>query len=146
MGDVDDGLGAVADAFRANFTDHHEIGAACAVYRDRRKIVDLWGGYRDGHIRAPWEENTIVPVASTTKGMAAMAVAVAWGGELYAGGEAGHVYRIDQSGNVAQIARLEGFVAGVTLDGMGNLYVCDTGNGRGVTDPSISGDQHLHHR
>ena len=25
-----------------------EIGAACAVYRDGRKVVDLWGGYRDG--------------------------------------------------------------------------------------------------
>src|SRR3990172_4110175 len=111
------------------------------TYRDRRKIVDLWGGYRDGHIRAPWEKNAIVPVASTTKGMAAMAVAVAWGGELYAGGEADQVYRIDQSGNVAQIARLEGFVAGVTLDGMGNLYVCDTGNGRGGTDRSIRRNQ-----
>lgn len=60
------------------------------------------------------------------------AVAVGLGGELYAGGEAGQVYRIDPSGNVTEIARLEGFVAGVTLDGMGNLYVCDTGSGRMV--------------
>jgi CubicO group peptidase (beta-lactamase class C family) len=76
-GDVDEGLGRVADVFRANFTQRHEIGAACAVYQDGRKVVDLWGGYRNGIERSPWEEDTIVPVASTSKGMAAMAVAVA---------------------------------------------------------------------
>ena len=76
-GDVDEGFGQVAEVFRANFTDRHEIGAACAVYREGKKVVDLWGGYRNGITKAPWEENTIVPVASTTKGMAAMAVAVA---------------------------------------------------------------------
>ncbi|MEX2623448.1 MAG: serine hydrolase domain-containing protein [Acidimicrobiia bacterium] len=77
QGDVDEGYGRVADAFRANFIKRHEIGAACAAYRDGRKIVDLWGGYRDGYSKAPWDIDTIVPVASTTKGMAAMAVALA---------------------------------------------------------------------
>ncbi len=76
-GGVDDGFGRVADVFRSNFTDRHEICAACAVYRDGKKVVDLWSGYRNGVTKSPWEENTIVPVASTTKGMAAMAVAVA---------------------------------------------------------------------
>jgi CubicO group peptidase (beta-lactamase class C family) len=76
-GDVDDGYGPVADAFRRNFTERDEIGAACAVYRDGRKVVDLWGGYRDGVTRAPWEADTLVPMFSTTKGVASMAVAVA---------------------------------------------------------------------
>ena len=76
-GDADEGYGSIADAFRRNFTERHEIGAACVVYRDGRKVVDLWGGYRDGIAKAPWEEDTIVPVASTTKGMSAMAIAVA---------------------------------------------------------------------
>jgi hypothetical protein len=40
-GDVDEGYGAVADAFRRNFADGLEIGAACAVYRDGVKVVDL---------------------------------------------------------------------------------------------------------
>ena len=46
-GDVDEGYGAVADAFRRNFAERGEIGAACVVHRDGRKVVDLWGGYRD---------------------------------------------------------------------------------------------------
>jgi CubicO group peptidase (beta-lactamase class C family) len=76
-GEVDEGYGPVADAFRRNFAERGEIGAACAVYRDGRKVVDLWGGYRDGEARAPWEEDTVVPMFSTTKGVASMAVAVA---------------------------------------------------------------------
>jgi CubicO group peptidase (beta-lactamase class C family) len=76
-GDVDDGYGKVADAFRRNLSSGDEVGAAVAVYRDGRKVVDLWGGYRDGITRAPWEQDTIVNVFSTTKGVASLAVAVA---------------------------------------------------------------------
>lgn len=76
-GAVDEGYGAVADAFRRNFADGREVGAACAVYRDGVKVVDLWGGYRNGLTREPWQENTLVPVYSTTKGIASLAVAVA---------------------------------------------------------------------
>ena len=47
-GGVDEGFGPVAEAFRRNFAERGEIGAACAAYRDGRKVVDLWGGYRDG--------------------------------------------------------------------------------------------------
>lgn len=77
QGDVDENYGPVADAFRRNFAEGHEIGAACAVYRDGVKVVDLWGGYRNGLTRAPWQENTLVPVYSTTKGVASLAVALA---------------------------------------------------------------------
>ncbi|MFD7065464.1 serine hydrolase domain-containing protein [Streptomyces sp. NPDC059906] len=76
-GDADEGYGAVVDAFRRNFAEGREVGAACAVYRDGAKVVDLWGGYRDGSPRQPWTENTLVPVFSTTKGVASLAVAVA---------------------------------------------------------------------
>lgn len=76
-GDVDEGYGPVADAFRRNFADRGEIGAGCAVYRDGRKVVDLWGGYRDGLTRAPWLADTVVLVNSTTKGVASLAVALA---------------------------------------------------------------------
>ena len=76
-GDVEDGYGKVADAFRRNFTHRGEVGAACAVYRDGRKVVDLWGGYRNGKMRSPWQEDTLVYWASATKGMAAMAMLVA---------------------------------------------------------------------
>ncbi|MGW2258286.1 serine hydrolase domain-containing protein [Streptomyces sp. NPDC001780] len=73
---MDEGYGAVADAFRENFAARGEIGAACVVYHDGRKVVDLWGGYRDGRTRLPWEAETMVPVFSTSKGVAAVALAV----------------------------------------------------------------------
>jgi CubicO group peptidase (beta-lactamase class C family) len=76
-GDVDEGYGKVADAFRRNLSSGREVGAAIAVYRDGRKVVDLWGGYRNGITRAPWEQDTLVNVFSTTKGIASLAVAVA---------------------------------------------------------------------
>jgi CubicO group peptidase (beta-lactamase class C family) len=76
-GGVDDGYGAVADAFRRNFTERGEVGAACVVVRDGRTVVDLWGGYRDGRSQQPWEEGTFVTVFSTTKGMAAATLAIA---------------------------------------------------------------------
>ena len=76
-GDVADGFGAVADAFRSNFRTRGEVGAAIAVYRDGRKVVDLWGGWRDRQRARRWEADTLVPVFSTTKGMSAAAMAVA---------------------------------------------------------------------
>jgi CubicO group peptidase (beta-lactamase class C family) len=76
-GEADEGYGKVADAFHRNFSSGKEIGAAVAVYRDGRKVVDLWGGHRNGKIQARWEQDTIVNVFSTTKGVASLAVAVA---------------------------------------------------------------------
>jgi CubicO group peptidase (beta-lactamase class C family) len=82
-GDVDEGYGPVADAFRANFGSDQEIGAACGIYRGGRLVVDLWGGYRDGRTKDPWEVDTMVSVFSATKGMAAAAMAVAHRGGLF---------------------------------------------------------------
>jgi CubicO group peptidase (beta-lactamase class C family) len=76
-GDVEQGYGKVADAFRANFARGREVGAAVAVYHNGTKVVDLWGGYRNGLTREPWRHDTMVNMFSTTKGVAALAVAVA---------------------------------------------------------------------
>jgi CubicO group peptidase (beta-lactamase class C family) len=76
-GDVNEGYGKIADVFRRNMLSGEEVGAAVAVYRDGVKVVDLWGGYRNGITKAPWEEDTLVNMFSTTKGVAALAVAVA---------------------------------------------------------------------
>jgi CubicO group peptidase (beta-lactamase class C family) len=76
-GDADQGYGKVADAFRANFAEHRDVGAAVAVYRDGVKVVDMWGGYRNGFTKAPWEHDTMVNMFSTTKGIASLAVSVA---------------------------------------------------------------------
>lgn len=76
-GDVAEGYGKVADVFRRNMFSGQEIGAAVAVYRDGVKVVDLWGGFRNGITKAPWEEDTLVNMFSTTKGVASLAIAVA---------------------------------------------------------------------
>jgi gluconolactonase len=46
-------------------------------------------------------------------------------GEVYAGGEAGQIYRIDLNGASEQIATTGGFVLGLCLDGDGAIYACD---------------------
>src|ERR1700742_1978822 len=76
-GDADEGYGKVAAAFRANFAAHRDVGAAVAVYRDGVKVVDMWGGYRNGHTKSPWQRDTMVNMFSTTKGVAGLAIAVA---------------------------------------------------------------------
>lgn len=76
-GSVDEGYGKVADVFRANFAHGREIGAAIAVYHNGVKVVDLWGGYRNGLTKAPWQHDTMVNMYSTTKGVSSLAVAVA---------------------------------------------------------------------
>ena len=73
QGHVEDGWGKVADAFRANFEGNPgEVGAACCVYAGGRPVVDLWGGLADREANRPWDKDTIVAVASTTKGAAAI--------------------------------------------------------------------------
>lgn len=55
---------------------------------------------------------------------------VAWGpdGKVYAGGEAGQVYRIDlQAGTAETLANTGGFVLGMAHDAAGNVYACDNG-------------------
>ena len=72
-GQVEDGWGKVADAFRANFRGTPgEVGSACCVYLDGRPVVDIWGGLADRDANSPWERDTIVTVASTTKGATAI--------------------------------------------------------------------------
>lgn len=76
-GHVSAGFEAVREAFTNNFTRRGELGGACCVYRRGEKVVDLWGGIRNKETGEPWEENTMVLVYSATKGLAAMALALA---------------------------------------------------------------------
>jgi CubicO group peptidase (beta-lactamase class C family) len=71
------GFEAVRDAFSDNFSRRHELGAACCITQDGERVVDLWGGIRNKATGEPWEEDTMVLVFSATKGMAAMALALA---------------------------------------------------------------------
>lgn len=47
-------------------------------------------------------------------------------GEIYAGGEAGQIYRVDPMGTVEQIASTGGFILGLCLDADRNVYACDS--------------------
>ncbi|TMM13531.1 MAG: beta-lactamase family protein, partial [Actinobacteria bacterium] len=76
-GHVAPGFERVADEFARNFRERRELGAACAVYLGGEKVVDLWGGYRDRARSKPWEEDTLVIVYSTSKGLAAATLALA---------------------------------------------------------------------
>lgn len=71
------GFEAVREAFAENFSRRHELGAACCIYDHGEKVVDLWGGIRNRATGEPWDEDTMVVVFSATKGLAAMALAVA---------------------------------------------------------------------
>src|SRR5512136_2705070 len=71
------GFEAVREAFAENFVWRHELGAACCIYHRGEKVVDLWGGVRNKATGEPWEENTIAIIASATKGLAAMTMALA---------------------------------------------------------------------
>jgi CubicO group peptidase (beta-lactamase class C family) len=66
------GFEGVRDAFQANFDAGVEVGAAFGAYHQGEKVVDLWGGVADARTEAPWEEDTLVLVYSTTKGAVAM--------------------------------------------------------------------------
>lgn len=80
---VKPGFERVRDAFVENFERRNELGAACCIYHNGEKVVDLWGGIRDRATGDLWEENTIVLVASATKGLAGMAMALAHSRDLF---------------------------------------------------------------
>ncbi len=76
-GSVSRGFEPVREAFIENFTRRGELGGACCIYQDGEKVVDLWGGVRDRASGEPWRADTMVVVHSTTKGLAAMVMALA---------------------------------------------------------------------
>ncbi len=69
------GFEPVQDAFEANFSEDKELGAGFAAYLDGTLIVDLKGGYADRKKEQAWTDETIVPVYSTTKPIAALVLA-----------------------------------------------------------------------
>jgi len=76
-GSVVEGFEPIREAFVENFTRRGELGGACCIYRGGEKVVDLWGGVRDRVSGEPWRADTMTIVHSTTKGLAAMTMALA---------------------------------------------------------------------
>ncbi|WP_428265552.1 serine hydrolase domain-containing protein [Haliangium sp.] len=76
-GMVAPGFEDVRVEFERNFSERGELGAAVAAYWHGDKVVDLWGGRRTPSGEAPWREDTMVVIMSSTKGVAALTVALA---------------------------------------------------------------------
>ena len=66
----------VRQAFEANFKNGEELGASFAAILDGQAVVDIRGGWADRRQTVKWTETTIAPVFSTTKGVAAIVVAL----------------------------------------------------------------------
>src|SRR5262245_1793702 len=75
-GTVATGFEPVRAAFERNFSESAEVGAAVCVLVDGRPVVDLWGGWFDATRSRPYGDDTLQLVFSTTKGVAATAVAM----------------------------------------------------------------------
>jgi CubicO group peptidase (beta-lactamase class C family) len=70
-GTVAPGYEGVRSAFEQNFEHGWEAGAALAIEVGGERVVDLVGGHRDAARTRPWTPDTIVSVASTSKGFVA---------------------------------------------------------------------------
>jgi CubicO group peptidase (beta-lactamase class C family) len=68
-GVCDSRLQGVRDAFAENFARGGEVGATVAATIDGKLVVDLWAGHADAARTRPWTRDTIVDVASSTKGL-----------------------------------------------------------------------------
>ena len=66
----------IADSFKKNFDNYGELGASLCVYHNNKKVIDIWGGYKDPKKSKEWDEDTVVPLFSTTKAVAASCIAI----------------------------------------------------------------------
>jgi CubicO group peptidase (beta-lactamase class C family) len=71
-GSCDPAFASVREAFADNFRRRGEIGAAVCVYKDGKKVVDLWGGHKDTARTEPWRDDTIVIMNSVAKSMSSL--------------------------------------------------------------------------
>ena len=68
-GYVAPGFEMVRAAFSENFQHRGEVGAAFAVSRGGRPVVDLWGGLADVRTGRPWADDTTAMIFSGTKAL-----------------------------------------------------------------------------
>jgi len=75
-GEVKKPFEGVKKAFRENFERRNEVGADFCVYYENEPVVDIWGGYKDEEKENEWDQDTLVPVFSTTKAVSAACLAL----------------------------------------------------------------------
>ncbi|MBL8770140.1 MAG: beta-lactamase family protein [Phenylobacterium sp.] len=66
---------AVKDAFAASFAAGEELGARFTLVEAGEVVLDLMGGFADRRRERRWAEDTLAPVFSTTKAVAALMIA-----------------------------------------------------------------------
>lgn len=66
-GECDDRFQTVRETFVRHFAEGLELGSSFALIVDEELVVDLWGGFADADRARPWEKDTIVSVASSSK-------------------------------------------------------------------------------
>ena len=76
-GECDPQFSKVKETFKKLHQEDREIGSCFAVYKDGKPLVDLWGGFQDEDRTKPWQQDNLVTVYSTTKGVAAFCIALA---------------------------------------------------------------------
>lgn len=69
------GFEPVREVFAENFNTDQELGAGFAVCLNGEVLVDLFGGWADRKKTKVWSSETIVPIFSTTKPIAALVLA-----------------------------------------------------------------------
>ncbi len=62
----------VKQEFERNFRERGEVGASVCVKVRGETVVDLWGGVARQDTQAPWREDTVSVVFSSTKGATAL--------------------------------------------------------------------------
>jgi CubicO group peptidase (beta-lactamase class C family) len=77
-GYCDERFTPIREHFRAEVESGRDEGAAYAIEINGELAVDLWGGYRDLARTKPWAVDTLVPVASTSKVVTAIATLMLW--------------------------------------------------------------------
>lgn len=68
------GFEPVRDAFEQNFSEDLELGAGFSALIDGEIVVNLQGGWADKAQTKAWDAETLVPVFSTTKAIAALVI------------------------------------------------------------------------
>ncbi len=70
-----DRFASLADVFHRALDVGEELGARFSLVQDGEVVVDAWGGYADRARTRPFDAQTLTPVFSTTKAVAALLVA-----------------------------------------------------------------------
>ena len=74
-GNCDPRFEPLRDAFRANFAERGELGAAVCVMVGGRVVADLYGGWADQEHGRRWQPDTLVNMFSVGKGLVAACTA-----------------------------------------------------------------------